>query len=123
MRWRTLNPRNSGFTLIEVMVALGIAAGALLLVLSANNGSLRKSVGARENFRTIRAAESKYEECALGIERGVSGELDGLPGWRWELFRTVTYVAQLKRMRQIQFIVYRPGGPKAFEWGGLREGD
>ena len=80
-------------------------------------------MGAREDLRTIRTAESKYEECALGIERGVSGELDGLPGWRWEVFRTPTHVAQLKRMSQIQFMVYRPDGIKAFEWGGLREGE
>jgi prepilin-type N-terminal cleavage/methylation domain-containing protein len=112
-----------GFTLIEVLVALGIAAGALLLLLSANNGSLRKSMGAREDLRVLRSAESKYEECLLGIEPGVSGELGGLEGWRWEVFRNTTYVAQLKKLKRVQFVVYRPEGQKAFEWGGIRESE
>jgi len=110
-----------GFTLIEVLVALGIAGGALLLVLSANNASLRRSAGSREDLRLVRAAESKYEEIVLGFDRSLSGELEGLPGWRWEVFRTKTYVSQLKKMKHLQFVVYRPDTSKAFEWGGLRE--
>ena len=52
--------KERGFTLIEVLVALGIAGGALLLVLSANNGSLRKSVGARAESRKVFSRASRY---------------------------------------------------------------
>lgn len=92
-------------------------------MLSANNGSLRKSAGSREELRLIRAAESKFEEVALGLDASLSGELDGLSGWRWEVFRSTTYVAELKKLKRVQYIVYRPDGSKAFEWGRLREGE
>jgi len=104
-----------------VLVALGIAGGALILVLSANNASLRRSAGSREDLRTLRAAESKFEELVAGLDASLSGDLDGLPGWRWEVFRTTTYLAELKKLKRLQFIVYRPDASKAFEWGGFRE--
>ena len=113
--------RSGGFTLVEVMVALGIAGGALLLVLSANNGSLRKSVGSREELRLVRAAETQYEACLLGIETAVSGDLDTFEGWRWEVFRVPTYLGDLRKLRSVEFVVRRPDGSKAVEWKGLRE--
>lgn len=120
---RLRRSRDAGFTLVEVLVALGIAGGALVLVLSANNASLKRSREAREDLRTVRSAESKYEECVLGIERALAGELEGLPGWRWEVFRTPRHVVGLKRLHEVRFVVYRPEGGKVFEWGGLREAD
>jgi len=114
-RWE----EEKGFTLMEVLVALGIAAGALLLVLSANNASLKRSASSREDLRIVRAIESKYEECVLGVESGLSGEFEGLRGWRWELFRTTTHLAELKKLKRIQFVAYRPDGRKACEWEGL----
>jgi hypothetical protein len=90
-------------------------------VLSANNASLRRSAGSREDLRIVRAAESKYEEVVRGLDASLSGELDGLPGWRWVAFRAKTYVAELKKLKRLQFMVYRPDNSKAFEWGGLRE--
>ena len=93
----------------------------MILVLSANNASLRRSTGSREELRIIRAAESKYEELLLGLDGSLSGELESLPGWRWEIFRSHTFVSELKKLKRIQFIVYRPDGTKGLEWGGLRE--
>ncbi len=107
--------------MIEVLVALGIAGGALILVLSANNASLRRSVGARGDLRVLRAVESKHEELLLGLDRSLSGELEGLPGWKWEVFRSATYLAHLKRLKRMDFVAYRPDGSVAIRWGGLRE--
>ena len=107
------NRRNSGFTLIEVLVALGIAGGALILVLSANNESLKRSIGARQEVRLERAVESKFEECLLGLEPATTGGLPGLPRWHWEIRRTVTHVAGLRKLRRVSFVVTRPDGSRA----------
>lgn len=112
---------DGGFTLIEVLVALGIAGGSLLLLLSSNNSSLRKSVAAREDLRVVRLADSKFEECLLGVEKAVSGEIENLPGWRWEVFRTPSHVGELRKLKQIEFVLRRPDGTKALEWRGFRE--
>ena len=102
-------------------MALGIAGGSLILVLSANNASLKRSASSREDLRFLRAVETKYEECILGLETRLSGELEGLPAWRWELFQATTYLAELKKLKRLQFVVYRPDGSKAISWEGLRE--
>ena len=100
---------DAGFTLIEILVAL------------ANNESLRRSVEARLDLRAARAVESKYEECLLGSERGLAGDFDGLPGWRWEVYRTPSHVAELKDLKRITFAVWRPEGGKALEWTAFQE--
>jgi prepilin-type N-terminal cleavage/methylation domain-containing protein len=105
-----------GFTLIEVMVALAIAGGALILILSANNASLRRSVEADERARVERAAESKLEEFALGREPGWQGNLTGMPGWRWSAVRESSFVVPLKRLKQVTFRVQRPDGSTELEW-------
>ncbi len=107
--------RSAGFTLVEVLVALGIAGGTLVLVLSSNNASLRQSLSAREEVRLERAAESKFEECVLGLEPASRGELTGLEGWSWEAVRAPTHVADLKHLKRVTFYVYRPDGSRALE--------
>ena len=120
MKSRKSRP-NSGFTLVEVLVALGIAGGSLVLILAANNASYRKSMGSREILRIERVAESKFEECLLGLEPMSSGDFLEVPGWRWSVGRTPTGVGRLKKLKRVAFRVYRPDGKRAFEWSGLRE--
>jgi len=118
---RVRSRRAGGFTLIEILVALGIAGSALLLVLSANNASLRRSVGAREDLRLLRASESKYEEVLSGIEKGASGDLEGAAGCRWEVFRAKTHVAGLKKLLRVEFVVSDAKGMKLHQWVGFHE--
>jgi prepilin-type N-terminal cleavage/methylation domain-containing protein len=108
--------REGGFTLVEVLVALGIASGALILVLSANNASLAQSVQAREGTRLTVVAESKFEECRSGAEKAVSGDLAGFPRWQWVIYRTPSFVGGLRNMERGVFAVRRPDGTKALEW-------
>ncbi len=110
-----------GFTLIEVLVALAIAGGALVLVLSAVNGSRKRSVQAREELEVVRAAEARLEECLLGIEGATAGDLRGRPGWTWEVSQIPTRMAGLKKLRRLTFVVRWPDGSRAFEWTAIRE--
>jgi prepilin-type N-terminal cleavage/methylation domain-containing protein len=110
------NRGERGFTLIEVLVALAVAGGALILILSANNASLRRSVESDERARVERAAESKLEEFAMGREPGWQGNLTGMPGWRWNAVREPSFTVPLKRLKKVTFHVYRPDGSMELEW-------
>jgi prepilin-type N-terminal cleavage/methylation domain-containing protein len=109
-----------GFTLIEVLVALAVAGGALVLVLSANNASLRKSVRARLDERLERVAESTFAEWQIGAEHGSEGQLKGFEGHRWEVRSTKENIEPLKKVFRVTFSVVGPSG-KVLEWSLLRE--
>jgi prepilin-type N-terminal cleavage/methylation domain-containing protein len=100
-----------GFTLVEVLVALAIAGGSLILILSANAASLRKSVRARVAERLQRAAESKFAELKTGAERAGSGTLPGFPGHRWDLRTDREGLGSLRTLVRIRFRVSAPGEP------------
>jgi type II secretion system protein I len=108
-----------GFTLIEVLVALAIASGALILILSANGASMRKSVQARLSERLERAAESKLAELSAGAERANEGMLAGFDGHRWEIRARREDGGSLKKLSRITFKVTGPGGT-VLEWQQLR---
>lgn len=109
-----------GFTLIEVLVALAIASGALVLVLSANGASLRKSVNARLEERVQRAAESKFAEWQIGAERASEGPLPGFDQHRWEVRTAREDLAPLKKLSRVTFTVTGPTGT-VLEWALLRD--
>jgi prepilin-type N-terminal cleavage/methylation domain-containing protein len=109
-----------GFTLIEVMVALAIAGGALVLLLSANGASLRKSVHARLEERLQRAAESKFAEWRAGVDKSTEGPLQGFDGHRWEVRTAREEVSALKKLIRINFTVTGPSG-KVLDWAVLKD--
>ncbi|HEV3028070.1 MAG TPA: prepilin-type N-terminal cleavage/methylation domain-containing protein [Planctomycetota bacterium] len=120
MRWITKKRVDPGFTLIEVMVALAVAGGALVLVLSANGASLRKSVNARLKERLERAAESKFAEWQIGAERASEGPLPGFDGHRWEVRTAREDIGSLKKLFRTTFTVTGSAG-KDLEWALLRD--
>lgn len=79
----------SGFTLLEVVVALAIFAAGILALLSLLRGSLLLSEGARDLSVAQVYASQRMEEALLspepaaGVERGVFGER-----YRWEMETT-----------------------------------
>ena len=111
---------NKGFTLIEVLVALAIAGGALVLILAANGASLRKSVDARLSERLQRAAESKFAEWKCGAERAAEGPIAGFDGHRWEVRTSREVLPPLRKLIRIRFSVTGPGGT-VLEWSELRD--
>jgi len=118
---RSIIKRNDrGFTLVEVLVALAIAGGALILILSANGASLKKSVDARISERLQRAAESKFSEWKSGIERASEGPLPGFAGHTWEARKEREQLLPLRKMLRLRFSVQGQGG-RVLEWAELRD--
>ncbi|MCZ7648085.1 MAG: hypothetical protein M5U26_22970 [Planctomycetota bacterium] len=93
--------RLSAFTLVEVIVALGIAATALILLVSANHESLRRSLRAGEGLRLGLALESKLDEIRLGLEQSGTGPFEGLPGYSWRLERRRETSVALKGLERL----------------------
>lgn len=100
-----------GFTLVEVMVALAIAAGALILLLSANQASLQRSVRSRHEALLQRLCESKFDECRCGAETRKSGAFDELPGWTWRFDEEKKDLEDLEGLQRLIFKVYPPDAP------------
>jgi len=120
MRLTTKSRAERGFTLIEVLVALAVAGGALVLVQSANGASLRKGVQARLDERIRRAAESKLAEWQAGAERAAEGPLPGFDRHRWEVRVAREDLPPLRKLSRITFTVTDPAG-KLLEWSLLRD--
>jgi type II secretion system protein I len=79
MRQPRKRPSNNAaaFTLLEVLAALAIAAGALAYLLVAETDGIRKASGTREQRSAAMLAEQKLEEISAGIEKEDSGSFDG----------------------------------------------
>lgn len=99
-----------GFTLIEVLVALGIAAGALVLLMSANHAAMRRTLRAHERIQLEEAIEAKVSELKTGIETGSSGQFTDLPGWTWSLSRSPAQIEGLDTLDEVTLNVFSPNG-------------
>ncbi|MBS0395892.1 MAG: type II secretion system minor pseudopilin GspI [Proteobacteria bacterium] len=92
-----------GFTLIEVLVALAIAAIGLSAVLSVVTNSSRNAVYLRDKIYAAWIGENKIAEARLGqtlpsVDK-TNGELDyGGGKWKWEQTVTQTDVPGLRRI-------------------------
>jgi prepilin-type N-terminal cleavage/methylation domain-containing protein len=104
-------PTRSGFTLIEVMVALGVASGAFILLLGANRSALQRSIRARDRIRLEQACESKLDEILSGAETSLSGQLAGRPGYTWHVLQEPAQVDNVTRLMRGTFQVDSPSGP------------
>lgn len=103
--------RRSGFTLVEVIVALGIASGALVLLLSANQASLQRSLRARTMAQLQRLCESKLDELRCGAESRPAGTFGDLPGWTWCADAEKAQCEELRGLKRLTLKVYPPDAP------------
>ena len=98
---RIIRPR--GFTLIEVLVALAVAALGLAAVLSVVSNSARDAAALRERTLASWIAINRLTEVRLAtnmpaVDR-TTGELDYAGGhWKWEQTVTQTDVPTLRRI-------------------------
>lgn len=91
-----------GFTLIEVIVALGIAGGALILLLSANRASLQRSLRSNERVRLEQACESKLNEICCGAETSSHGQLyESIPGYVWDVARESAEIEGITNLQRL----------------------
>ncbi len=80
-KFSILNFRNSGFTLIEVIVAIAILAISLVMIMQLFSGGLRASRASCDYTRAIVHAKDKMEELYIEPVSG-SGEFED--GFKWE---------------------------------------
>ncbi len=98
-----MSARRRGFTLIEVLVALAIAAIGLSAVLSVVTNSSRNAVYLRDKIYAAWIGENKIVEARLAqtlpsVDK-TNGELDyGGRKWKWEQTVTQTDVPGLRRI-------------------------
>ena|SRR5882672_497360 len=120
MRSNIRNRTDKGFTLVEVLVALAIAGGALLLLISSSIASFRKCTETRTRERLLRVSESKFAEYKVGAERMTSGSLPGHPTHSWAVRTSHEDLAPLQKLVRISFLVRDQTG-LVFEWAEFRD--
>ena len=105
-----------GFTLIEILVALAVAGGALVLVLSGNAASLARSIRSQSEARLERAAESVLAAWRAAAEPMREGPMAGFDRHSWEIRTTPDDgTAGLKQLIRATFRIYGPGGEVVVE--------
>jgi prepilin-type N-terminal cleavage/methylation domain-containing protein len=105
-----MSARRPGFTLIEVLVALGIAAGALVLLMSANHETMRRTLRAHQHSHIEDLIESKAGEIRAGIEVAPRGTFEGMPDWSWLVSRSPAQIEGLSTVVEVTLTVLAPGG-------------
>ena len=78
-------PHQRGFTLIEVLVALFIAATAIAALQSVANETVKASVETNRVRIAKMLLRLKAEEFAAGVEQATSGTFEGFPNYEWEV--------------------------------------
>lgn len=101
--------KRQAFTLVEVVVALGIAAGALVLLISANHAAMQRSMRAHERVQLVDALETKAGEIRSEIETQSSGEFPSLPGWTWNATREKARFEGFTTLDEITLKAMAPG--------------
>ena len=76
-----------GFTLLEVLAALLIAAVALAYLLESQIAGIRLANATRELREATLLAKAKMQELAAGIESAEAGAFEGRERWAWEARR------------------------------------
>lgn len=77
----------SGFLLLEVIIALSIFAIAAVAVIKLFSGGTQLAVASDEYLTGVSLANHKYAELELldfKVDEG-SGEFESTPGYRWQV--------------------------------------
>jgi len=115
-------PRSAGFTLLEVMIAIGVLGIAMLALLALDHQDLQSVIRARELTQAAMLAQTLMTQAELDLfpELGqATGTFDKqFPGqyanFRWE--RAVTESGLFPDLRKVTIVVrYGPGFGRRFE--------
>lgn len=93
--------RNRAFTLIEVVIALGIAATALILLLSASRAALERASRSRREALIEALAESKLDQIRCLAETQTQGAFAELPDVGWSLAKAPSEIDGLKHVDRL----------------------
>jgi prepilin-type N-terminal cleavage/methylation domain-containing protein len=95
------NSKRRGFTIVEVIVALGIAATALILLLGSNRDSMQRSQRGSEACTLERHCTNKLAEIRCRIEPADRGTFKDLPEWRWEVRRQAASLGEIENLYRL----------------------
>jgi len=112
-RLRLSKVRLGGFTLIEVLAALLIAAVAVAYLVGSEVESARTAGKAQALRRALLLAEAKLNEVVLGEEAALSGTFEEPENWSWEVEHTT--VPEAFGARKITVTVHYTLGGKECE--------
>lgn len=103
---------HAGFTLIEVLIAIGVLGIALMALLSLHHEDLQSVIRAQEISRATMLAQTLMTQAELqrfpplGTTKGDFSEIypNQYPHYRWE--RTVTKSATFPDLRKVEVQIY-----------------
>lgn len=78
------NRRNGGFTLIELVIAVGLIGGAFLTMLELRTSAIDRAFRFNRLRVVQRVAQEKLDEVVFGIEENTLGEIEDRTDWEWE---------------------------------------
>ncbi len=102
--------RREGFTLIELVLAVGLIGGSFLALLFLRASAVDKAHRFNTQRTVQRVAQEKLDEVVFGIEELQSGEIEGKTGWAWEVYiSTLATVESLYPLLECTLTLHYPG--------------
>jgi type II secretory pathway pseudopilin PulG len=77
--------RSDGFTLIELVLAVGLIGGSFLALLLLRGSAIERAHRFNLQRKVQRIAQEKLEEVVYGLEPALTGSIEGLSQWDWEV--------------------------------------
>ena len=94
-----------GFSLIEVVLAVALVGGTLILVLGARNQAVRLTAQASHKLEALVVADEKLTALAVAgypFAAGTSGSFQDHPLFTWRVSETAVSDSRLGRLRRIE---------------------
>ncbi len=77
--------RVAGFTLIELVLAVGLMGGAFMSLLFLRTSAISQASKYNLDRKIQRVAQEKLDEVVFGVEEATSGTIEDEPTWQWEV--------------------------------------
>jgi len=105
---RTLSRRNrSGFTLVEALVAMLVAAAGFVAIYQIYANAARSERAATEVAQGVRLAEALLAQVQLAAGDAQDGETDG---WRWRVQASPAPAPYERQLLNLEAEVLAPSG-------------
>jgi prepilin-type N-terminal cleavage/methylation domain-containing protein len=104
-----MKSNDRGFTMIEVLIALVIAASAMILVSAACRDGLNRSMRANRASEIDMICERKINEILTGLETATQGSVAGSERLSWKLECEAIEVKDLEQVERISVSIHDNG--------------
>ncbi len=106
------HPSNRAFTLIEVVVAVGLVATVMMAVLRVRDDALTRNSDAADKLLAADVADEKLAELAsfgFPFSYQTGGKVPFRGGFVWSLSEISKSHPTIGHLRELQIVVERPG--------------